>query len=343
MDSAVTYAITVVQLDESVRERWFELVCRTHGETADWQQFATALVAGAVPAGVNTETAELFVLAMATYDVAPLETVGRMCEVAYELPALYQQLAITDAGQEPTGYDESAWNAFLAEHGPYWNGEDAAWPEFRAWFVYEAEQTGVGGPAEAFLTHAENQPDPRAVFTEYGIAVPATAQTEHDWNPFLAEHGPYWNGEDASWEAFRTWFLYEAEQRNLGEPAQAFLTHADSDRRGVFAQYGVTVRYDESAWNTFLAEHGPYWNGEDASWEAFRTWFLYKAEQRNLADPAKAFLAHADSDRRGVLAQYGVTVAQPAPVDVTSHPPLTRGDTGEWVEYLDDMLTRNGF
>lgn len=347
MDSAVTYAITVVQLDdESLRERWFELVCRTHGEAEDWQRYASALVAGALSAGLNSETAELFVLAMGTYDPAPLETVGRMCELAHELPMLYEQLAIADTAQEPSGeYDEAEWNAFLAERGPYWNGDDAAWPEFRTWFGYEAEQAGLGVPATAFVSYAESQPDRRAVFTEYGIAMPTSARTDQEWNPFLTEHAPYWNGADASWEAFTTWFQYEAEQRGLAEPARAFLAHAEPNRRGVFAEYGITVHnggYDESAWNAFLAEYGPYWNGDDATWPEFRTWFQYEAEQRGLADPAQAFLTHAESDRRGVFTQYGVA-RTPAPVDVATHPPITRGDTGEWVEYLDDMLTRNGF
>jgi hypothetical protein len=108
------------------------------------------------------------------------------------------------------------------------------------------------------------------------------------------------------------------------------------------------VAYDEQAWQTFLVEHGARWDGTADAWDQFRTWFLYEAEQHQLAAPATGFITYAESqqDKTAVFAQYQVPLAaaeqQPA-TNAGAFPKTRHGDSGEWVEYLDAMLTHNGF
>lgn len=112
-----------------------------------------------------------------------------------------------------------------------------------------------------------------------------------------------------------------------------------------------TGEYDESAWNTFLREHGTRWDGTDTSWDQFKTWFLYMAEQHGLTTPAMGFVTYAEgqSDKVAVFAEYGVTINRAAGtdgqqvLDLQSFPEVKPGDSGEWVEYLDAMLTSHGY
>jgi hypothetical protein len=187
------------------------------------------------------------------------------------------------------------------------------------------------------------------------VNVAAGAYDEKAWHGFLAEYGAHWNGDEASWSEFRTWFLYHAAERELADPGQAFVEYVESqsDKRVVFAEYGVDATptgYDDTVWNAFLAEHGACWNGEDAAWEAFRTWFLYHAEQQKLGDPASGFITYAENqhDKRAVFAQYGISVpgvsAEPpsTAVNLSTYPEVRQGDSGEWVHYLNELLTLNG-
>jgi hypothetical protein len=80
------------------------------------------------------------------------------------------------------GYDEQAWQAFLVENGPRWDGTDASWDQFRQWFAYYADQQGFGAPATALLAYLATQPAAERVttFAQYGVAIarpqPAAAQ-----------------------------------------------------------------------------------------------------------------------------------------------------------------------
>ena len=78
------------------------------------------------------------------------------------------------AGQQ-TGYDERAWQAFLAENGPRWDGTDASWDQFRQWFVYTAGQQGLGAPATALLDYLAARPAAERIttFAQYGVTIPA--------------------------------------------------------------------------------------------------------------------------------------------------------------------------
>lgn len=113
-------------------------------------------------------------------------------------------------------------------------------------------------------------------------------------------------------------------------------------------------QYDESAWQAFLAEHGVRWDGAGASWEQFKRWFLYEAERRTLTVPANGFVTYVEgqADKASVFALYGISIttasADPAGEpqansDVSAFPEVKEGDSGEWVQYLDAMLTSQGF
>lgn len=80
--------------------------------------------------------------------------------------------------------------------------------------------------------------------------------------------------------------------------------------------------YDEQAWQAFLTQNGPQWDGTEASWDQFRQWFEYYAAEQNLGVPAAALLdylaAHPAAERIAAFAQYGVTIQTPPPQEATS-------------------------
>lgn len=106
--------------------------------------------------------------------------------------------------------------------------------------------------------------------------------------------------------------------------------------------------YDEKVWFAFLAEKGLAWNGDEANWAAFVEWFGYEATQAGLGTPAHEFVEYVTGkpDRIAAFAEFGLTVGAPAEeqtADAGSFPALSEGDSGEWVAYLDQMLTAHGF
>jgi hypothetical protein len=157
----------------------------------------------------------------------------------------------------------------------------------------------------------------------------AAGYDEQAWQAYLAENGPQWDGTEDSWEQFRQWFGYYAGERGLSTPATAFLDYLTpqpaADRIATFAQYGVMITppqaagdgagYDEQAWQAYLAENGPQWDGTEDSWEQFREWFAYYAGERGLSTPATALLDYLTpqpaADRIATFAQYGVAITAP--------------------------------
>ncbi len=185
MDAAVTGAITAVQLDdESLAQQWFELICATYdsiveNDDVEWTTFTDMLLDGSGTAGLGRDIAEQFVAYLQANDSSPLETVGKMREYGNDLPALHRDLtAESTAVAESGGYDNSSWNAFLAENGPRWNGTDDAWAQFAEWFAYQADQQGLAEPADAFIAYAESQGDKAGVFAQYGIQVTAAGAND---------------------------------------------------------------------------------------------------------------------------------------------------------------------
>lgn len=185
---------------------------------------------------------------------------------AYALAAQHADHQDGDAQPAGESYDEAAWQQFLAENGPRWTGDDASWDQFSEWFLYYANDSGVGTPAAALIGHlaAQTAQDRIATFAQYGVHIAAEAaeapaeaspagetapagesNDEAAWQHFLVENGPRWTGEEESWSQFRTWFEYQANEAGFGEPASALLDLLDSqpaqDRIATFAQYGVTI------------------------------------------------------------------------------------------------------
>src|SRR2546429_4937367 len=95
MDDSVRTAIVAVHLDDdAIAQRWFEYLCVTYEQAHPaWSQFTAALTDSAGSAAVDGHVVEQFVEHMNAYDLAPLDTVGRMTELRNELTALYRQQA----------------------------------------------------------------------------------------------------------------------------------------------------------------------------------------------------------------------------------------------------------
>jgi hypothetical protein len=192
MDTAVGAAISAVHIEDDVTaQRWFEFVCATYTQHAgsnqpDWSQFSATLAEGAMSAGIDSHLVEQFIEQMNANDVSPVETIGRMAELATELPAFYRRLTAgtppgAEAGSEQDNgsYDEFAWHACLSEHASRWDGTEASWGQFKAWFLYEAEQRGVRVPATGFITYAEGQSDKATIFAEYGVGIATQKEDQH--------------------------------------------------------------------------------------------------------------------------------------------------------------------
>jgi hypothetical protein len=86
-----------------------------------------------------------------------------------------QQESGQQAGGQQAGYDEQAWQAFLAENGPRWDGTEGSWDQFRQWFAYYAGQQGLGTPATALLDYLATQPTAERIttFAQYGVTITA--------------------------------------------------------------------------------------------------------------------------------------------------------------------------
>lgn len=136
---------------------------------------------------------------------------------------------------------------------------------------------------------------------------------------------------------------------------------------------GETVRADgqvaddPAAWNAYLTTNGSFWDGTEAGWQQFRDWFLYYAAEAGVQQSAEIFIddVEAQPDKIATFLRYGITVTtQPSSADSaefvdsaetsevaesaeavnpTSFPELSEGDTGEWVDYLNSMLSSRGF
>ena len=93
--------------------------------------------------------------------------------------ALGRPLDAPDAASPATAQndDPDAWNSYLAQNGPRWDGTEASWGQFRDWFLYDAAEHHVGTSAQGFIALAESG-DKRTVFATYGVTLPAAASPE---------------------------------------------------------------------------------------------------------------------------------------------------------------------
>jgi hypothetical protein len=97
---------------------------------------------------------------------------------AAERIATFAQYGVTitppqGAAGDQTGYDEQAWQAFLAQNGTQWDGTEESWEQFRQWFAYYASEQGLSTPATALLDYLTPQPAAQriATFAQYGVTI----------------------------------------------------------------------------------------------------------------------------------------------------------------------------
>jgi hypothetical protein len=191
-----------------------------------------------------------------------------------------QHAPVQGEAGDGAGYDEQAWQAYLAQNGPQWDGTEESWEQFGQWFAYYAAEQGLGTPATAFLDYLAPQPAAEriATFAQYGVTItPAggaagdgAAYDEQAWQAYLAQNGPQWDGTEESWEQFGQWFAYYAAEQGLTTPATAFLDYLApqpaAERITTFAQYGVAITppQEAAAREPAAAEQG----GQETEWPA---------------------------------------------------------------------------
>jgi hypothetical protein len=177
-------------------------------------------------------------------------------EVVFMVHELVRQ-HVPAVGPDEAGYDEGAWQAYLAQNGPQWDGTEESWEQFREWFAYYAAEQGVEAPATALLEHLSGQTaaDRIDTFAQYGVAIGAAAggdaptgdagYDEGTWQAYLAQNGPQWDGTEEGWQQFEPWFAYHAEELGVGTPARALIEQLSAqtaaERVDTFAQYGVMI------------------------------------------------------------------------------------------------------
>lgn len=266
MNQVMLGAIASATVADSLVDNWCaairDALYNEDGSTADLDTFVVRFTDLAGRAGAPAQSVEQFTRYVQDWP----DVVEQLVQNVDQLPDLYRQARTSIAPQPgpaapaaPATAQPAApavptvdWNDYLAENGPRWDGTLAGWPAFRAWFASDATTRGIGGPAEGFLRAAEAEQalaSRIAFFGRYGVVIKPPGQPRYDpadWNKFLAENGGRWNGTLESWPAFRSWFVAQARQVGLGQPATGFLVAAEgvadaAKRIEFFAGYRVTI------------------------------------------------------------------------------------------------------
>jgi hypothetical protein len=94
-------------------------------------------------------------------------------EVDTLLYGFIEQYSESSDSDSTDSADSSAWDAFLADKGPYWDGSEESWPQFYEWFAYEAHQAGVGAHADELLAElaAQDIDDRIITFGRSGVTI----------------------------------------------------------------------------------------------------------------------------------------------------------------------------
>jgi hypothetical protein len=166
VDDNLIVVLTAVPLaDHAEAQQWFQTLRDTFDQQPDtWDAYVAALVERA------PGRAEDFATYVGSALPDPLDNIRDLLDYGDTLPDWY--FATTQQG-DPAPYDESEWQAFLAENGPMWAGTEETWPGWREWFAYTAAERGLGEPATGFLTWLDAQPDKVAAFATYGVVIAA--------------------------------------------------------------------------------------------------------------------------------------------------------------------------
>lgn len=195
MDQMTIYAAcAAVHNDDGEAELWFRALIGTYQHMvnpSEWEEFRSALGASAAAAGLPETTVEQFVFYLDQQSGNMGIIADMSAQGAEELLEIYRGW-LAQAAQDgvygnpeggmnqevPPAEDESAWYAFLRENGRYWDRTPENWGAFRDWFLHTAAQAGVGTLATNFLDWAQEQPNPAAVFVEYGVTFDEPASAE---------------------------------------------------------------------------------------------------------------------------------------------------------------------
>jgi hypothetical protein len=191
--------------------------------------------------------------AMTDVDRNSILASDRLESLAYSL--VEQNASGDESADDGPAYDEQAWQDYLTENGPQWDGTDEGWDQFREWFSYYAAEQQLAEPASELLDYLETQSaaDRITTFASYGVTITPPqwgsadlpSYDEEAWQALLAENGPAWDGTDETWQEFCDWFAYYAEQQGLAGPATELLGYLSAQpvaqRIGTFAEYGVTI------------------------------------------------------------------------------------------------------
>jgi hypothetical protein len=110
---------------------------------------------------------------------ALLDDGDRLDSFVYELAQRHADAGGDQQPQaDPAAYDENAWQAYLAENGSYWNGEESSWPQFKEWLLYYATENGFGYPATNLVNLLDGQSAPErvAALAQYGVTIHPSEQ-----------------------------------------------------------------------------------------------------------------------------------------------------------------------
>lgn len=135
---------------------------------------------------------------------AALSDTDDLDTLAYDLIQI-EEIAPADGGTgtaehipEPAeaateGYDEAAWNQYLATNGPSWDGSEENWSAFREWFLYHAAEQGFSEPATGLLDYLQGMAVAERIttFAQYGVTIAAhsggEAKSDEDTAAMLDE------------------------------------------------------------------------------------------------------------------------------------------------------------
>jgi len=207
LSSTAFSAMTAVALAPDERQVWFQVLCDLDADLT-WDQAEPALTTSAAAAGVGTDTVEEFLRVVAN-DSDPMSVLAELRAAGPDL--LEDTYLAATAGPDTTDpaaggeVDEAAWTEFLHSHGARWNREEDAWPQFRDWFLYEADQRGLGDPARAFVEYAESG-DKTQTFADYQVPYPDVATAEPD----VSAYPEVTEGDQGEWVAYADALLSQA-------------------------------------------------------------------------------------------------------------------------------------
>jgi hypothetical protein len=193
LSTAALSAVTAVALDHDQRRAWFEALCTLpDGSTVD------SLTTADLPAPAVDE-----LLRVLAEDPDPE---GTLAELRAAGPEVLEQAYLAATAEDSTEVDEHAWDEFLRSHGARWSREEETWPAFREWFLFEADQRGLGEPARQFAEYAEGR-DKAQTFDEYQVPRPAAAAPAA---PDVSAYPAVTEGDQGDWVAYANQLLTRA-------------------------------------------------------------------------------------------------------------------------------------